>query len=246
VKSTLVAACAAALLVPAVAQAASVTEDASTIVYHGEGGSGLSVSVSTFEDWNTGIKYLHFSGPSASIDTGLCQASPIGGVDCDLDPNRPVRIEGSSARDVLQVQQGMYAIPDSIPVTINGNGGNDKLEDTYGTPAGRTLNGGPGDDEIWGYDGDDTIDGGDGNDNLDGGTGNDRVLGGAGNDEVDGAGYKEAGSDYIDGGPGYDYVDGWNIPEDLSHQPSFDITLDGVANDGRPGENDNVVNVEDF
>src|SRR5436190_6477446 len=194
VKSTLLAACAAALLIPAAAQAASVTEEAGTIVYHGEGGSGLSVSLSEFEDWNTGIRYLHFPGPSASITTGLCQASPVGGVDCDLNPNRPVRVEGSSARDMLQIQQGLDAIPDSIPVTLNGNGGNDKLEDTFGTPAGRTLNGGPGDDEIWGYDGDDTIDGGDGNDNLDGGSGNDRVLGGTGNDEVDGDGYKEPGS----------------------------------------------------
>jgi hypothetical protein len=248
VKSTLLAACAAVLLVPAAAQAASVAEDSGTIVYHGEGSTGLRMSLSTFEDWNTGINYLHFSdsGVSVSIDTDLCHESPVGGVDCDLNATRPVRVEGSSARDQLQIQQGLDAIPDSIPVTLNGNGGNDKLEDTFGTPAGRTLNGGPGDDEIWGYDGNDTIDGGDGNDNLDGGSGNDTVLGGTGNDEVDGDGYDEAGSDYIDGGPGYDYVDGWNIPEDLSHQPSFDITLDGVANDGRPGENDNVVNVEDF
>jgi hypothetical protein len=133
-----------------------------------------------------------------------------------------------------------------MPVTINGNGGNDKLKDAWSAATGRTLNGGAGNDEIWGYDGNDTLDGGDGNDNIDGGSGDDRVLGGAGDDEVDGDGYDEMGTDYVDGGPGYDYVDGWEDPELLDKNPSVDLTLDGAANDGRPGENDNVVNVEDF
>ena len=50
----------------------------------------------------------------------------------------------------------------------------------------------------------------------------------------------------IDGGPGYDYFEGWSQPEKLQRQPTVTLTLDGAANDGRPGENDNVTNVEDF
>jgi len=50
----------------------------------------------------------------------------------------------------------------------------------------------------------------------------------------------------IDGGAGYDYFEGWGQPEQLQRQPTVSLTLDGVANDGRPGENDNVTNVEDF
>ena len=73
-------------------------------------------------------------------------------------------------------------MPDSIPVTINGHGGDDRIEDAYDSAAGRALNGGAGNDEIDAYAGDDTLDGGDGNDKLDGGEGNDRVLGGAGDD----------------------------------------------------------------
>ena len=247
-KSTLLAAVAAALLVPAAAQAASISQDSGAIVYHGEGNQGLWMSISTFEDWNDGKTYLHFSdsGADVTISTSLCHESPGGGIDCDLNANRPVRVEGSDVKDDIQVSQGVDRIPDSMPVTLNGNGGNDKLKDAWSAFAGRTINGGPGNDEIWGYDGNDNLDGGDGNDNIDGGSGDDRVLGGGGDDEVDGDGYDEMGSDYVDGGPGYDYVDGWEDPEILDKNPSVDITLDGIANDGRPGENDNVVGVEDF
>src|SRR5439155_14131055 len=50
----------------------------------------------------------------------------------------------------------------------------------------------------------------------------------------------------VDGGPGYDRTEDWSIPEQLDNQPAIDVTLDGVANDGRPGEGDNVTNVEKF
>jgi RTX calcium-binding nonapeptide repeat (4 copies) len=248
IRTTLLAACAAALIAPAASQAAALGMDGNTLVYNGQGGQGLWMSVSTQEDWNSGIKYLHFSdsGAQVSINTNLCHDNQFGGIDCDLNANRPLRIEGSSAKDDIQISQGVDRIPDSMAVTINGGAGNDKLQDAWGAYTGRTLNGGPGDDEIHGYEGNDTLDGGDGADNLDGGSGDDRVLGGTGNDEVDGDGYDEVGSDYIDGGAGYDYVDGWNDPEILDKNPSVDITLDGIANDGRPGENDNVVGVEDF
>lgn len=248
IRTILLAACAAALIAPAASQAASLGMDGNTLVYNGAGGQGLWMSVSTSEDWDTGVKSLHFSdsGAPVSINTGLCHDNQFGGIDCDLNANRPLRVEGSSARDQLQISQGSDRIPDSMPVTINGNGGNDKLEDAWGAETGRTLNGGPGNDEILGYEGNDTLDGGDGSDNLDGGSGDDRVFGGAGDDEVDGDGFDEVGSDYVDGGPGYDYVDGWEDPEELDKNPAIDVTLDGVANDGRPGENDNVVGVEDF
>ena len=135
-------------------------------------------------------------------------------------------------------------MPDSVPVTINGNGGDDTIKDAYDSATGRTLSGGAGNDEIDGYAGNDTLDGGDGNDTLDGGENNDRVLGGDGDDEIHGDGYKNPGADVIDGGPGNDLVSEWTIPENLDRQPAVNVTLDGVANDGRPGENDNVVGVE--
>ncbi len=179
------------------------------------------------------------------INTGICQDHQYGGIICERDLRRPIRIEGSAAKDDIGIYSSA-AVPDSIPVSINGNGGDDRIKDAYDSSAGRMLTGGAGDDEIDAYAGDDTLDGGDGNDKLDGGEGDDRVLGGNGDDVVDGDGYKAPGSDVIDGGAGHDFFEGWTKPEDLQRQPAVTLTLDGVANDGRPGENDNVIGVEDF
>ncbi len=247
-RTALLAALTAALLIPAASQAATLGMDGDTLVYRGEGSEGLSLLVSDYEDWETGTTFLRFSDSGADrvqINTSVCQDHEFGGIICERNATRPIRIEGSEARDDLSIFSA-DAVPDSIPITINGHGGDDRIKDAYDSGAGRTLNGGAGNDEINGYAGNDAIDGGDGNDKLDGGEGDDRVLGGAGDDQVDGDGYKNPGSDVIDGGPGYDYFDEWSIPENLQRQPAVNLTLDGVANDGRPGENDNVTNMEDF
>jgi len=248
IRTTLLAACAVALLAPAASQAATLGMEGDTLVYRGEGGEGNSLLLSSYDDWDTGKTFLRFSDSGADrivITAGICQDHEYGGIICERDLNRPIRIEGSSAKDDISLYS-KEAVPDSIPVTINGNEGDDRIKDVYDSSAGRALNGGAGNDEIDAYAGNDTLDGGDGNDKLDGGEGNDRVLGGAGDDAVDGDGYKDPGSDVIDGGAGYDYFEGWGQPEQLQRQPTVSLTLDGVANDGRPGENDNVTGVEDF
>ena len=248
IKTTLLAACAAALIVPAASQAATLGMDGNTLVYKGEGSEGNSLLLSSYEDWDTGKTFLRFSDSGADrvlIQTDVCQDHEYGGIICERDVNRPIRIEGSDAKDDLSIFSS-DAVPDSIPVTINGNGGDDRIKDAYDSSTGRVLTGGAGNDELTGYAGNDTLDGGDGNDTLDGGENDDKVLGGTGDDVVDGDGYKDPGSDVIDGGAGYDYFEGWGQPEQLQRQPTVTLTLDGAANDGRPGENDNVTNVEDF
>jgi len=248
IKTTLLAACAAALIAPAASQAATLGMDGDTLVYKGEGSEGISLLLSSYEDWNTGTEYLRFSDSGADrvlITAGICKNDPVGGIICDRSPTRPIKIEGSDAKDDISIYSS-DAVPDSIPVTIDGKGGDDRIKDAYDSSAGRVLSGGAGNDELTGYAGNDTLDGGDGNDKLDGGLGNDTVLGGNGDDAVDGDGYEDPGSDVIDGGAGYDYFEGWGQPEQLQRQPTVTLTLDGAANDGRPGENDNVTNVEDF
>jgi Ca2+-binding RTX toxin-like protein len=135
-------------------------------------------------------------------------------------------------------------IPTNYRISMDGRGGDDQLKDST-DDAGRTLSGGPGNDKIEGFGGDDTLDGGDGNDEVNGNAGNDVVRGGAGDDVLNGDNFKSPGNDVIDGGPGYDQIDDWNIPDAPTH-PQPTISLDGQANDGRPGETDNVTNVEKF
>ena len=219
-----------------------------TLVYRADPGQRTSLLLTSYDDWDTGKKFLSFYDSAieeeqVSIQTDLCQNHQYGGIICNLDPNRPIRVEGSNVRDDISIFSS-DDVPDSVPVTINGNGGDDTIKDAYDSATGRALSGGAGNDEIDGYAGNDALDGGDGNDILDGGENDDRVLGGNGDDEIHGDGYKNPGADVMDGGPGNDLVSEWTIPENLDRQPAVNVTLDGVANDGRPGENDNVVGVE--
>ena len=69
-----------------------------------------------------------------------------------------------------------------------------------------------------------------GNDSLHGGGGNDSINGGAGNDTLDGG----LGADTLNGTEGNDTATYADRTEDLT------ITAEGIANDGAPGEDDNV------
>ena len=102
IKTTLLAACAVALIAPAASQAATLGMDGNTLVYKGEGSEGISLLLSSYEDWNTGTEYLRFSDSGADrvlIQTDVCQNHQYGGIICERDPNRPIRIEGSDAKD---------------------------------------------------------------------------------------------------------------------------------------------------
>jgi Ca2+-binding RTX toxin-like protein len=83
-----------------------------------------------------------------------------------------------------------------------------------------------------------TVDGGLGGDTLFGNAGANTLLGGPGNDLVDAGGGDDAleggaGPDDLIGGPG---TDGARYPENAAQR----ISLDGVRDDGAPGEVDNV------
>ena len=136
--------------------------------------------------------------------------------------------EGSGSSDVVC----------QLPTSIVANLG-DREDSFYDWDGDTTINAGVGNDNpIFGAGGTDRIDGGPGSDNLVGGPGNDVVNGGTGNDYLEGIAYgseaDSAGSDTYIGGGDSDrlLLDGRS--EDLALSP------DGVANDGAPGEGDNI------
>jgi Ca2+-binding RTX toxin-like protein len=94
------------------------------------------------------------------------------------------------------------------------------------------------DDTLTGDTGDNVLIGGPGNEKIAGGDGNDVLDGGPGDDSFD-EDSKPNGSDQIIGSDGNDTVD-----YATRRGETITVTLDGVANDGAPGEGDNVIEVE--
>jgi Ca2+-binding RTX toxin-like protein len=96
------------------------------------------------------------------------------------------------------------------------------------------VKGGAGDDTLAGGAGNETLYGGAGNDTLTGGAGNDTLFGDAGDDLFD-EGAATSGADTINGGAGIDTV------SYAGRSVGVSVSLDGVANDGEPGELDKVM-----
>jgi hypothetical protein len=101
-------------------------------------------------------------------------------------------------------------------------------------------------ENIRGGSGDDVLTGNSEPNRLEGNWGTDRLDGGGGNDLLDGGDGGDTGDVYLDDG---DTLIGGNGPLDYAlydtRNTAVTVTLDGVANDGRYGEGDNVgVDVE--
>ena len=148
---------------------------------------------------------------------------------------------------------------------IEGGDGNDTIS---GGDGNDTLSGGDGADQIHGDDGADVLNGDAGTDTLTGGAGADVENGGDDNDSLDGGGQPgcidSAGNDTLNGGDGDDALCGGAGPsagsdsdtlnggngEDIAfyvRSAAVSVSLDEAANDGEPGESDNVrSDVEDI
>jgi Ca2+-binding RTX toxin-like protein len=177
------------------------------------------------------------------IDTASVEITDTAGpLVIDLDCTR---VNANTARCYWVFRVRIYAgdgddivnAPVNLRTSLYGGPGNDTLTGghrdisyVFGGDGNDTLTGGIAQDYIRGEQGNDTIDGGAGDDYLYGGTENDTVHGGLGNDTI----LEDAGRDVLDGGSGIDEV---NYDR---HPAGVTVTLDGAANDGRPGELDNV------
>lgn len=165
------------------------------------------------------------------------------------------RLDGGDGTDELIGGDGADIAAGGAGVDrVTGEDGDDQLD---GGADGDDLDGGPGADTILGGDGNDTIQTTDGADRVDGGGGDDTIngseapeqlVGGAGNDTINAYG----GADVLDGGDGDDTLDGGDGPDALRGGSGQDrvsyvtalqgvlVTLGGGADDGIPGEGDDV------
>ena len=222
----------------ATAHASTVSYEGGTLVLRASPGEANFVSVNAHPDQ---------PGMLSVNDTGKPDA-----VGCTFDsefhqwatcpvPTNGIRIELGDGNDVYN---GGEQLPASIPVTVDGGDGIDTLRGAAQAALRETLIGGPGNDKITGGPGDDVLRGGEGDDEIEGQAGNDQLYGEGGNDKLRGDGFRDTGADVIDGGAGFDQTElDWQS-ESGSYQPPITVSLDGNANDGRPGEGDNVVSLE--
>ncbi|HEY1277065.1 MAG TPA: calcium-binding protein [Thermoleophilaceae bacterium] len=138
----------------------------------------------------------------------------------------------------------------------NDNVGSD-VERLDGGHGGDRLAGSAADNTFFASDGNDTVDGAAGDDNLIGSAGDDTLRGGDGDDELSG----DRGVDAVDGGAGDDSIFSGNADDEPDRMAGGDgtdlvsyggandgvrVTLDGIADDGVPGERDNALaDIED-
>ena len=112
----------------------------------------------------------------------------------------------------MRIDESNGVFADTIPTTIDGGNGNDRL--SGGSGAG-TLIGGNGDDALFGGNGNETLLGGNGNDTIDGNRGNDLAFMGNGDDTF--VWDPGDGSDTIEGQNGTDTMlfNGANLAEQV-------------------------------
>jgi hypothetical protein len=142
-------------------------------------------------------------------------------------------VKAGDGGDAVRIDEINGVFADTIPTTIDGGNGNDRL---VGGAGAVTLNGGNGDDALFGGNGNEKLLGGNGNDTIDGNRGNDAAFMGNGNDTF--VWDPGDGSDTIEGQNGTDTMlfNGANVAEqvDLSangHRLRFFRDIAGITMD---------------
>ena len=228
-----------AFALPGAAQAGTITWSGDTLTYTAADGEKNHTGPWYGVEDESRITISDGYGITVVDDTGGHCKEIAGRYECDV-PEKMVFALGDGDDYMTWSDQR------DVEYVVDGGEGNDDIRGFSGSMAvglRQTIDGGPGDDILSGHHGADVVRGGPGNDEVDGGSANDRVEGGDGDDTMLGDGYENAGTDVIDGGAGVDSIADWVRPgEDVN--PRVAISFDGVANDGRPGENDNLIGIE--
>lgn len=139
---------------------------------------------------------------------------------------------------------GVTASIDGLPNDPDGENIPLSIDALQGGVGPDTLIGSPDDERLAGSNGNDVVRGLGGNDSVSGDSGNDRLEGGDGNDVFP---FGEGGSDEILGGDGLDEAVVRVTDYEGGAARDVRVTLDDMANDGGPFENDNIhSDVEDL
>ncbi|HEV8378667.1 MAG TPA: calcium-binding protein [Tepidisphaeraceae bacterium] len=163
---------------------------------------------------------------AASLSGGVLTVDGGSGAD-----NIRVNVSGTNIVVHLNATTRNFARSSVQQLVVNGNAGKDKINVTGPIP-NVVLNGGSGNDQIFGSGGADLISGGDGKDTLRGRKGNDQIYGDGGDDELFGGNGNdtlggddedmltpiagEVGNDVLNGGLGDDWLlSGQESDEDL-------------------------------
>lgn len=237
----------AALALPATAAAAAPAA-AATIAYEGDalvvraGAGNDRVYLDDSYNPPDPAQRLRFDGDAVYTSVpAACAQREDTMVDCPV-PAR-LRIELGAGSDVFGIMNQLSVALGEL--VVDGGDGADGLTGDHVTDRAETLIGGAGDDRLQGMGGDDVLRGGPGADVLDGMAGSDVVLGEDGDDELAGDGQAAPGADRIDGGAGSDILKDYT-QMNVSTHPAADVSLNGVADDGRAGEGDDVAGIERY
>jgi Ca2+-binding RTX toxin-like protein len=228
-----------AAALPAAAQAGTITYEGSTLVY--TAAPGEKNSTGPWEGVEDTSRITLSDGYGVTVTSQTDRCAPLADrFECEVPAKLIYRLgDGDDNFTVSSLQW-------DIPVEVDAGPGDDTLSAYNLSSKSQThvFDGGPGNDKVSGDHGNDVLRGGPGDDEVDGGDGNDVVEGGDGNDTIYGDHFWGPGTDTIDGGAGFDYMESDYVDVDKDFNPPVAVTFDGAANDGRPGENDNIVGVE--
>jgi Ca2+-binding RTX toxin-like protein len=208
----------AVLGLPDSALAGVVVRDASSITYNADPatGSGERVDVGI----ENGLAFVSSERGVTSSSPGCTEPDP-NRVECPITPAFIVNLLGFD--DSLSGSQ----VTGPQTLEAHGRGGDDTIDGTqnadrlFGDEGGDRLVGTGGNDLLMGGPGDDSFDDGPGDDSLSGGPNNDGFVVGTGRDDISGG-------------------DGQDTADFRDRTGGVTITLNDQADDGEPGEGDNV------